>query len=184
MSYHITFLRFIGHIPCFILASDASSLYNSLRKHPDLIPIPPGSHFRASMHLPAVVVSFSLSKICRHLIDQSQTWFIAIYNFLTFPISPAIPPKYSFCFLPFDATFCSLLFTSLLLQAPYIPKVPNACKHSAKTLANGYFEALLQVVLKTWKSTKDSDGNWTKPPTVESTCEDFYFVFAFEITVL
>ena len=57
MDWVIVHLRFLGHIPAFWLGLQAVSAYHTVRRYPDLIPIPLASHLRLSLHLPAIVVS-------------------------------------------------------------------------------------------------------------------------------
>ena len=113
-----------------------------------------------------------------------QAWFLAIYNFFTFAIAAMVPLKDSFVFLPFDLSFCALLLTALVLQQPYMPKLPRVCEQTSGTLANGYFKVLAETRLQTWKPGKDDNGQPLSPPSANSTCKDFYIVWALEITML
>lgn len=95
-----------------------------------------------------------------------------------------VPFNYSFVFLPFDLSFCGALLTALILQRPYIPKLPRICKRSSRALANGYFAALAEADLKIWKPGKDADGNPLEPPSSGSTCQDFYSIWTLEVVIL
>lgn len=108
----------------------------------------------------------------------------AVYNFITFGVAWFVPFEASFVFLPFDLSFCAILLTAVTLQSPYIPKLPRDCKRFSNTLANGYFRALAEAELKTWKPKKDEDGNPVSPPSPTSECTSFYTVWALEITIL
>ena len=108
---------------------------------------------------------------------------IAVYNFITLAVAWLVPFGASVVYLPFDLSFCAILLTAVTLQGPYIPKLPRDCKQFSNTLANGYFRALAEAKLKTWKP-KDEDGNPRSPPSPTSECTRFYTVWALEITIL
>ena len=180
MALLIILLRFLGHIPTFWFAVQCVSLYQTVRAYPDLMPISPGSHLRISLHLPAIAVSTPIYGHYKYVMIE-QAWIHALYNFITFGVAGFVP---SFVFLPFDVSFCAILLTAVSFQSPYIPKLPRDCKHSSNTLANGYFRALAEAELKTWKPTTDDDGNPVSPPSPTSECMEFYTVWALEITIL
>ena len=94
------------------------------------------------------------------------------------------PKKLSYVFLVIETVICAFVLTSIGLQSPYIPTMPQDCGKHAATFANGYYRALAESKLKTWKPGKDSDGNPKKPPTAYGCCSDLYLIFAFEVTML
>ena len=109
---------------------------------------------------------------------------VAVYNMFMFGIIMFAPKKLSYLFLAIEAVICTFIITAIALQSPYIPMVPEDCGKHAATVANGYFKALAESKLKTWKPGKDSDGNKKKPPTPYGCCYDLYLIFAFEMTML
>ena len=95
-----------------------------------------------------------------------------------------VPLDTSFVFLPFDLSFCAFLVAALVLQQPYMPKVPRLCEQTSVTLAHGYFKVLTEALLETWKPGKDENGQPLSPPSPNSTCKDFYTVWVLEVVML
>ena len=59
MLFHVLLciLRFIAHVPLWMGAAWASTAYNNMRKHKDVVALAPGSHTLASIGIPGILVS-------------------------------------------------------------------------------------------------------------------------------
>lgn len=67
MNPVIIILRFLGHLPAFLLAVRSGSVYHTVRRFPDLIQITPGgTNLRASLHLLAIAVCLFISGSFEH----------------------------------------------------------------------------------------------------------------------
>ena len=85
------------------------------------------------------------------------------------------PEHSSYVYLVIETVICVLVFTSIGLQSPYIPMMPQDCDEHAATSAIGYSRDLAESTLP---------GTPEQSPTAHGCCFALYSIFVLEVALL